>query len=149
MVGQGGLSSFWTLPWPSTPAGESNKREGVIMTQVTPLDVAAAKRPCEQKKARKPFRTETKVTPSNVFTAEGDGPPRPVRPFVDGREISRIEAADMRRRGVLERDLANAMRRRALHLRSGNTAAFRKADQQVDRFLDLIDLGVAMGRWEK
>ena len=84
-----------------------------------------------------------------MFTADGDGPLRPVRPIVNGREISRIEAADMRRREVLERNLADAMRRRALHRRTGNTVAYRKADQQVDRFLDLIDLGVVMGRWEK
>ena len=119
------------------------------MTQVTPLDVAAT-RPCEQKKpSRKPFRTETKPAPS-VFVvygnaAEGGGERRPV---INGRAIGRFELADMRRREVLERDLADAMRRRALHRRTGNMAAYRKADQQADHYLDLIAIGREQQRWE-
>lgn len=115
---------------------------------VTPLDLAN-RRPCEKKppakKARKPFRTETPREPS-VFVAVGDGPPRPV---INGRAVGPCELADMRRREVLERNLEDAMRRRALHRRTGNREAWRKADEQADRYLDLIDLGVAMGRWEK
>ena len=119
------------------------------MTQVTPLDVAAT-RPCEQKKpSRKPFRTETKPAPS-VFVvygnaAEGGGERRPV---IDGRARGRFELADMRRREVLERDLADAMRRRALHLRTGNQAAYRKADEQAGRYMDLIVAGIEAHRWE-
>lgn len=110
----------------------------------TPLDLAA-KRPSKPKAARRPYRTETKPEPS-VFVAYGDGPKRPV---INGRVVGPFELADMRRREVLERDLNDAMRRRTLHLRTGNMAAFRKADEQVDRYLDLIAAGIECHRWEK
>ena len=112
---------------------------------VTPLDLAN-RRPVEQKpaKPRKPYRTETTPAPS-VFVAYGDGPARPV---IDGRARGRFELADMRRREVLERDLADAMRRRALHLRTGNRAAYRKADEQAGRYMDLIVAGIEAHRWE-
>ena len=112
---------------------------------VTPLDLAN-RRPCEKKprakKPRKPYRTETQPEPS-VFVAYGDGPPRPV---INGRAVGPCELADMRRRAVLERDLEDALRRRALHRRTGNTAAYRKADEQADRYMDLIAAGIPH-RW--
>ena len=111
---------------------------------ITPLDVASKPRPSKAAKPRKPFRTETKPEPS-VFVAYGDGPARPV---IDGRARGRFELADMRRREVLERDFKDAMRRRALHLRTGNQAAYRKADEQADHYLSLIVAGREQGRWE-
>jgi len=115
------------------------------MSKVTPLDVANQPRPGQNKAARKPYRTETPAVPS-VFVAYSDGPARPV---INGRVMGRFELADMRRREVLERDLADAMRRRALHLRTGNLAAYRKADRQADRYLDLIAEGIRANRWER
>jgi hypothetical protein len=111
---------------------------------ITPLDVASMRPSKPSAKPRKPFRTETTPEPS-VFVAYGDGPARPV---IDGRARGRFELADMRRREVLERDYQDAMRRRALHRRSGNMAAYRKADDQADRYLDLIVAGRNQGRWE-
>ena len=110
----------------------------------TPIDMAA-KRPSKPTPERQPYRTETKPAPS-VFVAYGDGPARPV---IDGRARGPYELADMRRREVLQRDLDDAMRRRALHLRTGNMAAYRKADAQADRYLDLIAAGIACSRWEQ
>ena len=113
---------------------------------ITPLDVASM-RPSKPKKAsrsRKPFRTETKPEPSLfVSYREGD-----VRPVIDGRAVGRFELADLRRREVLERDFKDAIRRRALHLRTGNMAAYRKADEQADHYLSLIVAGRQQGRWE-
>jgi hypothetical protein len=112
---------------------------------ITPLDVASKRpsKPTKASKPRKPFRTETPADP--VLVAYGDGPARPV---VNGRIVGRFEAADMRRREVLERDYQDAMRRRALHLRTGNMAAYRKADDQADHYLNLIIAGRDQGRWE-
>ncbi len=113
---------------------------------ITPLDLASKRpsKPTKASKPRKPFRTETKPEPS-VFVAYGDGPARPV---IDGRAVGRFELADIRRREVLERDFKDAMRRRALHLRTGNQAAYRKADEQADHYLSLIVAGRQQGRWE-
>jgi hypothetical protein len=94
-------------------------------------------------KPRKPYRTETPPEPVFVSYREGD-----IRPVVNGRIVGRFEAADMRRRKVLERDFNDAMRRRALHLRTGNKAAYRKADEQAGRYMDLIVAGIDAGRWE-
>jgi transposase len=101
--------------------------------------------PSRQRTPRRPFRTETQTGPS-VFVAYGDGPARPV---INGRVVGPFELADMRRREVLERDFNDAMRRRALHLRTGNLAAYRKADEQADKYLQLIADGIAAHRWEK
>lgn len=112
---------------------------------VTPLDLANKR--CEQSpstRSRRPYRTETRPEPS-VFVAYGDGPARPV---IDGRARGPYELADMRRREVLQRDLDDALRRRALHRHTGNMAAYRKADEQADRYLDLIAAGIAAHRWE-
>ena len=113
---------------------------------ITPLDLASKRpsKPIKASKPRKPFRTETTPEPS-VFVAYGDGPARPV---IDGRPRARFELADKRRREVLERDFKDAMRRRALHLRTGNMAAFRKADEQADHYMHLIRVGRDQGRWE-
>jgi hypothetical protein len=113
---------------------------------VTPLDLAAKRpsKPSKASKPRKPFRTETPAEPS-VFVAYGDGPARPV---INGRAVGRFELADMRRREVLERDFRDAMRRRALHLRTGNRAAYHKADEQAGRYMDLIVAGIEAHRWE-
>jgi hypothetical protein len=94
------------------------------------------------------FRTQTPPRPT--MSSTGDYAPRP-NLVIDGvlREVGPFELADMRRREVLERDLNDAMRRRALHLRTGNMAAYRKANAQADRYLDLIAAGIASHRWEK
>lgn len=114
---------------------------------ITPLDVAS-KRPskpsAKSRKSRKPFRTETTPEPS-VFVSYTDGERRPV---INGRAIGRFELADMRRRQVLQSNLDDAMRRRALHLRTGNRAAYRKADEQAGRYMDLIVAGIEASRWE-
>jgi hypothetical protein len=118
---------------------------------ITPLDVASKRpsKPTKASKPRKPFRTETTPEPS-VFVvygnaAEGGGERRPV---IDGRAVGRFELADIRRREVLERDFKDAMRRRALHLRTGNQAAYRKADEQAEHYMHLIRVGRDQGRWE-
>ena len=113
---------------------------------ITPLDVASMRpsKPAKSRKPRKPFRTETKPAPSLfVSYREGD-----VRPVIDGRARGRFELADMRRREVLQSNLDDAMRRRALHLRTGNRAAYRRADDQAGRYMDLIVAGIEAHRWE-
>ncbi len=117
---------------------------------ITPLDVASMRpsKPSKPSKPRKPFRTETTPEPS-VFVVRGNSPEGgELCPVIDGRAVGRFEAADMRRREVLERDFKDAMRRRALHLRTGNQAAYRKADEQADHYLSLIVAGRQQGRWE-
>jgi hypothetical protein len=141
MVGQG-VVRFPDGTLAFHPSRGFPTKKGFAMS-VTPLDLAT-RRPAKQKpaKTRKPFRTETPGEP--VFVAYGDGPARPV---INGRARARFELADMRRREVLERNLQDAMRRRALHRRTGNFAAYRKADEQAGRYMDLIVAGIDAHRW--